>query len=68
MAMDIVDKELKAACKACWAKAIALEGVEDDVHSNINKANHKATIVIEHIIQASDVSHTIQHWHIYIKW
>merc|ERR1719310_1085905 len=31
--------------------------------------NHrKATIVIEHIIQASDVAHTMQHWHIYIKW
>ena len=23
---------------------------------------------IEHIIQASDVSHTMQHWHIYKKW
>ena len=23
---------------------------------------------IEHIIQASDVSHTMQHWHIYRKW
>jgi len=30
--------------------------------------NRKATIVIEHIIQASDVAHTMQHWHIYIKW
>jgi hypothetical protein len=24
--------------------------------------------VIEHIIQASDVSHTMQHWHVYQKW
>merc|ERR1711971_305778 len=30
--------------------------------------NRKATIVIEHIIQASDVAHTMQHWHIYVKW
>lgn len=30
--------------------------------------NMKATIVIEHIIQASDVAHTMQHWHIYTKW
>jgi class 3 adenylate cyclase len=30
--------------------------------------NRKATIVIEHIIQASDVSHTMQHWHIYQRW
>ncbi len=25
-------------------------------------------IVIEHLIQASDVAHTMQHWHIYEKW
>ena len=30
--------------------------------------NRKATIVIEHLIQASDVAHTMQHWHIYTKW
>ena len=30
--------------------------------------NRKATIVIEHIIQASDISHTMQHWHVYRKW
>merc|ERR1712232_1335487 len=32
------------------------------------RINRKATIVIEHIIQASDVAHTMQHWHIYVKW
>jgi hypothetical protein len=30
--------------------------------------NRKATIVIEHLLQASDVAHTMQHWHIYRKW
>ncbi len=30
--------------------------------------NRKATIVIEHVIQASDVAHTMQHWNIYKKW
>jgi 3'5'-cyclic nucleotide phosphodiesterase len=30
--------------------------------------NRKATIVIEHLMQASDVSHTMQHWHVYRKW
>eukprot|EP00980_Cylindrotheca_fusiformis_P018349 scaffold5995_cov113-Cylindrotheca_fusiformis.AAC.5 len=30
--------------------------------------DRKATIVIEHLIQASDVSHTMQHWHIYQEW
>ncbi|CAB9499000.1 Receptor-type guanylate cyclase gcy [Seminavis robusta] len=30
--------------------------------------NRKATIVIEHLIQAADIAHTCQHWHIYRKW
>ena len=30
--------------------------------------HRKATIVLEHLIQASDVAHTMQHWHVYIKW
>merc|ERR1712232_1406049 len=37
---------------------------DDDLDQN----DRKATIVIEHLIQASDVVHTMQHWHIYIKW
>jgi class 3 adenylate cyclase len=32
------------------------------------RVNRKATIVIEHLIQASDVAHTMQHWHVYLKW
>ena len=35
--------------------------IRDDV-------NRKATIVIEHLIQASDVSHTMQHWEVYREW
>jgi hypothetical protein len=30
--------------------------------------NRKATIVIEHLIQAADVAHMSQHWSIYRKW
>ena len=33
-----------------------------------NAVNRKATIVIEHLIQASDVAHTMQHWHVFRKW
>lgn len=28
----------------------------------------RSTIVLEHLIQASDVSHTMQHWDVYIHW
>jgi 3'5'-cyclic nucleotide phosphodiesterase len=36
--------------------------------SIVDHVNRRATIVIEYMIQASDVSHTMQHWHIYRKW
>jgi len=65
MATDIVDKELKQLRNNRWEKAFSqqLEGESHD-----DAVNRKATIVIEHLIQASDVSHTMQHWHVYRKW
>jgi class 3 adenylate cyclase len=39
-----------------------------EISLKLRGTNRRATIVIEHIIQASDVSHTMQHWHIYTKW
>jgi hypothetical protein len=65
MATDIVDKELGALRKERWNKAF-YESNEQDEETTI--VNRKATIVIEHLIQASDVAHTMQHWHVYIKW
>ena len=41
---------------------------EDPSHAAQCGVNRKATIVLEHLIQASDVSHTMQHWHVYLKW
>jgi hypothetical protein len=69
MATDIVDKELKALRNARWEKAFSEKSSDFHVEENERDAVHrKATIVIEHLIQASDVSHTMQHWHIYRKW
>jgi class 3 adenylate cyclase len=67
MATDIVDKELKNLRNARWDKAFSQDDDAklENVHDQINR---KATIVIEHLIQASDVAHTMQHWHIYRKW
>jgi class 3 adenylate cyclase len=64
MATDIMDKDLKALRNGRWEKAF-----NEEPGDNLEEAvNRKATIVIEHLIQASDVSHTMQHWHIYRKW
>jgi hypothetical protein len=65
MATDIFDKELSALRKNRWQTAFHAAKDEENPETAIDR---KATIVIEHIIQASDVSHTMQHWHIYSKW
>jgi hypothetical protein len=53
---------------ARWAKAF--DG-DMTLLNNNNKKQCKADvdrIVIEHLIQASDIAHTMQHWHVYRKW
>ena len=67
MATDIVDKDLKALRNGRWDKAFDVRA-KSSKRSAVKDRNRKATIVIEHLIQASDVSHTMQHWHIYRQW
>jgi class 3 adenylate cyclase len=67
MATDIMDKDLKVLRNSRWAKAFS-DDARAHEESKENAVDRKATIVIEHLIQASDVSHTMQHWHIYRKW
>jgi class 3 adenylate cyclase len=71
MATDIFDKDMKALRNKRWDKAFHhdMEAGREIGNLNIEEdTNMKATIVIEHIIQASDVAHTMQHWHVYQKW
>eukprot|EP00980_Cylindrotheca_fusiformis_P017298 scaffold5354_cov110-Cylindrotheca_fusiformis.AAC.3 len=69
LATDIVDKELQALRKARWETAFSKDETGDASNdTSVESEDRKATIVIEHLIQASDVSHTMQHWHIYKKW
>jgi hypothetical protein len=66
MATDILDKDLKVLRNSRWDRAFQESAaVPENMRDTVNR---KATIVIEHLIQASDVSHTMQHWHIYRKW
>jgi hypothetical protein len=80
MATDIMDKDLVTLRDSRWKKAFESErdivsscgNVKSDSvlldHISRDTINRKATIVIEHLLQASDVAHTMQHWHIYRKW
>ena len=80
MATDLGDKDMKALRNNRWEKAFAGAGTSgadnegspprtaDDDANGVDSVNRKATIVIEHLIQAADVAHTMQHWHVYRKW
>ncbi|CAJ1965011.1 unnamed protein product [Cylindrotheca closterium] len=59
MATDIFDQDLRALRQSRWEKAFSVEDEE---------GHYKATSVIEHITQASDVAHTMQEWEIYRQW
>ena len=65
MATDICDKELQALRKARWDAAFS--ATQPDPSPELAQ-DRKATIVIEHLIQASDVAHTMQHWQVYKRW
>ena len=62
MATDIFEKNGKAFRNQRWDKAFNDDSDVEDTY------RLKATIVIEHIIQASDVAHCMQHWNVYTKW
>mmetsp|Transcript_14277 Transcript_14277/g.31177 ORF Transcript_14277/g.31177 Transcript_14277/m.31177 type:complete len:1108 (+) Transcript_14277:70-3393(+) len=65
LATDIMDKQLKGLRNKRWETAFSTEHQDEN---ELDSVNRKATIVLEHLIQASDVAHTMQHWHIYRKW
>ena len=63
MATDIVDVGLKDQRNQRWSAVFdqqELEGEEGQNEASLE--SRRATIVIEHLMQASDVSHTMQHW------
>jgi len=63
IATDIFDPDLAKRRKERWARAF-----ESDGPRTLEDVSRKSTIVTEHLIQASDVAHTMQHWQVYVKW
>lgn len=54
-----------------WAEAFGGEAPSTNESNDLVRPcilNLKASIVLEQIIQASDVAHTMQHWMIYQRW
>jgi 3'5'-cyclic nucleotide phosphodiesterase len=63
MATDLFDQDLKSMREGCWNKTFSSRS------ENVNcDSRHRSTIILQLIIQASDVSHTMQHFTVYKKW
>lgn len=68
-ATDIFDKEMNDLRKRRWDSAFAADSSIIKKKKLSSKfTNLRATVIIEYIMQASDVCHTMQHWHIYRKF
>ena len=64
-----MDKAKKEERDQRWATAFESVGyIQYDERDSDMEANQKATAVLELLIQASDISHTMQHWQVYRRW
>jgi hypothetical protein len=66
MATDIASRDVLQIRTEKWERAFG--EISDDEGVNITRRNERATALLETIIQAADVSHTMQHWTIYRRW
>jgi 3'5'-cyclic nucleotide phosphodiesterase len=62
LATDIMDAGLRELYVSRWTQVF--EGGDKIIPA----PSTQSTLVLQHLIQASDVSHTMQHWEIYLKW
>jgi len=62
LATDIFDPDLNDLRKKRWDRAFSECGPSSETN------NARATVVMEFIMQASDVCHTMQHWHVYKRF
>eukprot|EP00934_Nitzschia_sp_Nitz4_P006921 Nitzschia sp. Nitz4//scaffold47_size129522//97083//100216//NITZ4_003565-RA/size129522-processed-gene-0.173-mRNA-1//-1//CDS//3329552842//6911//frame0 len=65
LSIDVADDELQQMRRARWEQTFQQEMTTTPT---IRDVNRKATIVLEHLMQASDVFHTMQPWIVYEKW
>jgi class 3 adenylate cyclase len=69
MATDIAGRQVNEERQKKWDKAFRRKTIDTTSALQMqDDMNRKSTAVIEHIIQVSDVAHTMQHWHIYRRW
>jgi hypothetical protein len=64
LATDVIDDELVAMRKARWERAF-VDGRKDN---SVENRNRRATLVLELMMQSSDIFYATQNWHLYQKW
>jgi 3'5'-cyclic nucleotide phosphodiesterase/Adenylate and Guanylate cyclase catalytic domain len=64
LATDMFDDELNDSRR----KRLEIAFQEHSTEEPNTIISRKATVVIEYLIQASNIAHTMQHWHVYRKW
>jgi len=67
MATDIKEPKLQAVRKKRW-NSVFRASSNDTEAGEEELEDRKAKLVIEHIMQAGNVAHTMQHWSIFLKW
>jgi 3'5'-cyclic nucleotide phosphodiesterase len=72
---DLFDKELNEGRQRRWdlafpptSDAEKMAAPESSKIGQKDLEDRQATVVMEYMVQASDVAHTMQHWHVYRKW
>jgi len=67
LATDIADKQLKESRTQRWNDVFGDKDADkEQALGDTTETNQlRAQIALEYLIQASDVSHTMQHWHVY---
>jgi hypothetical protein len=67
IATDILDRDLKVHRDKGWKKAFRKSATMDATASE-EMRDLKATLVIEHLVQAAEAAHTMQSFRTYLKW
>lgn len=70
IATDIADKNLKALRESRWDAAFTSDSPQEGEKTELSQLdeNRRATVIFEYIIQASDISHCMQHWQTYQRF
>eukprot|EP00977_Amphora_coffeiformis_P019489 scaffold7295_cov167-Amphora_coffeaeformis.AAC.11 len=69
LATDVLDVDHREARDQRWDKVFDVLPNGSGHHDNDPEVySRKATILAEVLLQAADIGHTMQHWHIFRKW